>query len=499
MTEKRPDIVLACPVSWPEVSLPFHLGLGYLVSFLKSQGVATEHYVDNAPVSVLSVAKDLASRATRMIGFTCYDSTYYLVRSLARTVKVLRPDLQVIIGGPSTIAESSFILQDCPAVDLCVRGEAELTFLNVARRILDNLDYRDLPAISFRQGPEIVQTSDSVPIDLATIPSPYLPPIVPFERIHRIHLETGRGCPWHCTYCANPGLTRKVRRHSLDRIVAEAEAIHSWLSRYRKNEPWPIVFINDDDFLQNKAHATEICQALVAKGIRLPFWVNCRVGQGDKELFNLMAEAGIVEVNFGLESASPKVLRAIRKVAPPSATEDPPYEREERFLSDMRQGVADMRASGIKRVTVSTIFGLPNETSSDAQQTINFVRSLKVDSYQHNILQIYSGTTLSQSYTRYHLKLEPSAVGLPRRTVHSYDVGTVERLPNDAWHSFAVERFERILPALAGIGFEDHWRGTTFLVDREAPKPGTVLPVLAPWLACGSRVLTLDSSVDKAW
>jgi radical SAM superfamily enzyme YgiQ (UPF0313 family) len=500
MIAKQPDMVFACPVTWPEVSLPFHLGLGYLVTYLRSQGIAAEHFVDNEPVGVQAMARDLASRATLLVGLTCYDSTYYLVRSLARAIKALRPAILVVIGGPSTVAEASFILKDCQAIDLCLRGEAEITFFNVARRILDHRDYTDLPSLTFRQGSEIVQTPDcDLPIDLAMVPSPYLPFIVPLEHINRLHLETGRGCPWHCTYCANPGLTRKVRRHSVDRIVAEAEAIHDWLSLYRKKETWPIVFLNDDDFLQNKAHATEICQALVARGIRLPIWVNCRVGQGDRELFRLMAEAGIVEVNFGLESASPKVLRAIHKVSPLSTPDDPPYEQEERFLTAMRQGVADMRAAGIRRVTVSTIFGLPHETKSDAQRTINFVRSLNVDSYQHNILQIYSGTTLSQNYKRYQLELEPSLLGLPRRTIHSYDVSSVERLPNDAWRSFAVERFERILPALSGIGFKDPWRGTTFLVEREAPKPATVLPDLAPWLGCESRVLILDAAVDGGW
>jgi len=146
-----------------------------------------------------------------------------------------------------------------------------------------------------------------------------------------------------------------------------------------------------------------------------------------------MRRAGFVRIGFGLESAVPRVLRMIGKVRAPDTGDQRDLRKEREYLKRFRIAVKGAQLCGLK-VTVSVIGGLPGDTAVDFRRTLEFVASLNVERYAHNMLSLLPGTPLHQRQPAdgFQAFREP-ATGI-WRTVHSYDVRTVAPLPHSTVH-----------------------------------------------------------------
>jgi MoaA/NifB/PqqE/SkfB family radical SAM enzyme len=186
-----------------------------------------------------------------------------------------------------------------------------------------------------------------------------------------------------------------------------------------------------------------ICQRIIDEGIQLPFFVETRADNCDKELIQLMKEAGVQEVNFGLESASRTVLQAVKK-APG---------REKEFLDTIKKCVHWAKETGIA-TSVSTIFGLPREGLKEAKETLDFVKELNVDEYYHNVLFLCAGTELFGSRKQYGLDVVHSPSVLPYITVYAYNVEKVDLLPHASLHG-QIRTWKKMYCDLLSYGSRD--------------------------------------------
>jgi hypothetical protein len=184
------------------------------------------------------------------------------------------------------------------------------------------------------------------------------------------------------------------------------------------------ITIHDDIFSLHLKRAKTICQKIIDKGINLPFFVETRADNCDKELIELMKEAGVIKLNFGLESASCSVLKTIKKPRP---------EKESQFLTQIKASVAWAKKAGIK-TSVSIILGLPGESPQKGRETVNFVKELHVDEYYHNFLLLFAGTELFYTRKKYNLDVVHSPSFLPYKTLYTYDVGEITPLSNSDYY-----------------------------------------------------------------
>lgn len=431
-----------------------HLGVAYIQAYLAKYGIASEQVIPDYGSTLDDYVEQAIETRAEIIGFTCYDYNYHLVRSISKLIKRQEPNCLIAAGGPTATFSDELILKDASEIDLCVRFEGEETTLELVNHLQEgSYDFKDIKGITYRQGNSIIRNQDRELIgsrngdgyDLDVLPSPYLGGIL--EGTEGAGILTSRGCTHRCAYCNFSAISKHtVRHHSVDRIMSELHHIQKSLERW----PHSTIFINDDDFSINIPRAKEICRRIIDEDIKLDISCLCRADNVDEELVQLLSKAGISKLIFGLESASPKVLRNIKKISQPkSEFEKETFAPEKKFLSKAKEAISLAKKYNMES-EVSIILGLPGESFEDGLETVEFVRSLGVNAYSQNYLVVYRGTELFDTARSYGIKIKPSPSLLPYDIDYSYPVEEVPFLYNSSLQMDLLEKARTVLRAFAG-------------------------------------------------
>jgi radical SAM superfamily enzyme YgiQ (UPF0313 family) len=119
--------------------------------------------------------------------------------------------------------------------------------------------------------------------------------LLDMDRYNRITLQTQRGCPWRCEFCAaSIRLTPLYKIKPIERVLAELHEI-------KRLWPRPFIEFADDNTFVNRRHSKELMRALIGERIRWFTETDIAVAD-DSELLSLMRQAGCAEVLIGLES-----------------------------------------------------------------------------------------------------------------------------------------------------------------------------------------------------
>jgi radical SAM superfamily enzyme YgiQ (UPF0313 family) len=148
-----------------------------------------------------------------------------------------------------------------------------------------------------------VYDARSAPFDLSASPMPRYDLLDP-ERYNRLTVQTQRGCPFNCEFCASSiRLNPVFRTKPVARVIDEIRQIKGI---------WPKAFIEfaDDNTFVNRKHSKALLRAVAKEGIRWFTESDISVA-GDGELLQLMRESGCAQVLIGLESPSPAGLNGI--------------------------------------------------------------------------------------------------------------------------------------------------------------------------------------------
>lgn len=190
--------------------------------------------------------------------FTNYLWSHEKNLDAARAIRDRHPGALLVHGGPDCPGypeDSERYLRANPQVDIAVRGEGEVTIVELLRALAPSIRspegpdlgaLRDVPGLAFLDGEEYVRTGGRDRIqDLNTVPSPYLTGVFDVfgatKQMGMAIIETNRGCPYGCSFCDWGSATNsRIRKLDLDRVLAEFEwcAVHDV----------PKVFIADANF-----------------------------------------------------------------------------------------------------------------------------------------------------------------------------------------------------------------------------------------------------------
>jgi p-methyltransferase len=146
-----------------------------------------------------------------------------------------------------------------------------------------------------------------------------------------------------------------------ERIMAEMQAVQARGARY--------VWFVDDNFRLGKSDLEAVCRRFVDARMDLKWMTFVRASTLDNVDVDLLRQAGCIEVQLGLESADPQILKNMNKKASPEL-----YDRVLRKLL----------ASGIN-CSCYFIFGFPGETEESAQRTRDFIKSFDGQHYEGNL------------------------------------------------------------------------------------------------------------------
>lgn len=343
----------------------FPFGIAYIASYLEQYGYDVEIldiYANLLPEEEVSQA--LRKKTFDIVGISALVTQYGYVRKLAATIKEIR-DVPIVLGNGLATSCHELILANIPEVDICVRGEGELTF----KQIIDGKDdLSDISGISFRDadGKNVVNPDRPQHRNIDEFPWPAYElfdlPLYFGTKVYETgsldirekYLDrkifpaiTSRGCPYDCHFCGKVLPTGRLR--SVENIVKEI--------RYLK-DTYGIEGIHfiDELFVVNQARAVELSAALKPLDI---FWdCQARCNTIDYETLKIMKNSGCIAIGLGIESGSQKILDNMNKRVAV-------HQIEEAMIAARK---ADCP------VKVQLIFGYPGEDYDTLEETINLFK-----------------------------------------------------------------------------------------------------------------------------
>ena len=299
-----------------------------------------------------------------------------------KTIKEVLPNVKTCLVGTHVSATVKEILPKCANyVDFIARHEYDYTLPEIAQVIEGKMSLADVKGVSYCENGELKETPNREYIrNLDELPfvSEVYKKYLNYKDYFYAHVNfptisifSSRGCPSKCFYCMYSQVMfgKGYRKRSAKNLFDEVVYI-------TKNFPEVTeILIDDDNFAVDQENVKEFCKLMIEKRINLKWVVQCRVTL-QYETMVLMRKAGCRLVVVGYESGSQKVLDGMHKGIT--------LEMSRKFNAAAKK--AKMRVHGCFMV------GNPGETKVTMQETLNFAKSLTMDTVQFFPLMLYPGT-----------------------------------------------------------------------------------------------------------
>lgn len=292
----------------------------------------------------------------------------------------------VMVGPPAARFPEKILGNE--GVDILALYEYDFTLLDVARTVEQGLSLKNVHGISYKENGQIIHNPSrdyTTSEDLDQIPF--------VSSVYKRHLNikdyylsqtlypevqifTGRGCPFHCTFCSWPEnlMGRKYRSRTADSIVDEFEYICQNLPEVKE------IFIEDDTFTVNKNLVLDVCRKIKERKLDITWSCNARATL-DYSTLQEMKSAGCRLLIVGYESGNNEILKTIRKGVD---------------TQQMRVFTKDAKRAGLL-VHGDFIIGLPGETHETAQKTFDYIKEIKPDILQVAVATPIPGTIFYDS------------------------------------------------------------------------------------------------------
>ena len=280
----------------------------------------------------------------------------------------------IVLGGAGYSLFPDAVLTYLQA-DYGVAGDGEEVFPALLDCLARQADPRALPGVHKAGFPQALEPSFTVALD--GLPSPdeglwaSLDPSTPDLWVP---VQSRRGCPNDCSYCATFRIQGRRIRSRSPRAVAEHIA-HLAAQGFQR------FYFVDNSFNIPEPHALELCEHLRALRPKVQWRCILYPHRVEDRLVRAMAGAGCVEAALGFESGSAQVLAAMNK----------------RFDAQEVRDICRLLAThGIRRMGF-LLFGGPEETRESVEESLQFAQSLGLDQLRITIgIRIYPGTPLAQ-------------------------------------------------------------------------------------------------------
>ncbi len=318
------------------------------------------------------MTKYIAKGGYDVVGISCTSVLEGVAtKRVAEAAKRASEDIKVVVGGYQAASEAFDMIQKIPAIDVIVLSDfepiAELLYASLNGRIpigdVPNVVYRENGKIRASERKYIKLNPEDIPVYDYSLIKKYIPEYSLFV------LETSRGCLYNCSFCQEKVLrqsyTVKDATTAVDEIIDTTNYIGQFVEK--------AVFLYCDamwgaspkwvkDFCSQLADRKE---EITADALR--WMIEGRIGQFDDEALSLMKKARCNNIAYGVESLSPKMLTIMNKTRNPHEYINSVFDTVEKTLE------RDMHAA------LLFIFGMPGETPSTIEETLNSIRKLSIE------------------------------------------------------------------------------------------------------------------------
>ncbi len=292
-----------------------------------------------------------------------------------------RTDAPVVLGGVGFSVMPEAVLARCGA-DAGIRGDGEDAFPRLAGRLEKGRDIDDLPGLLVRRdGRWRVNPVSFRPLSgLPPMSRSFADNRRYFREGGQAGIETKRGCPCPCAYCADPiAKGRTTRLRPPEAIADELAALVAMGIDH--------IHTCDSEFNVPEAHAAAVCREIVRRGLggKLRWYAYCAPSPFTRDLADAMRRAGCAGINFGADSGDDGMLARLGR----------PFR-----AVDTRNAVRFCREAGIA-VMLDLLLGSPGETRETVARTVALVKEARPDRAGIAVgVRVYPGTRIADAVTR---------------------------------------------------------------------------------------------------
>jgi anaerobic magnesium-protoporphyrin IX monomethyl ester cyclase len=349
------------------------LGIAYIAAVLESGGVQVK--IIDAPAVEMdyqTIKKEVRNFSPDLVAITSVTPTLSSALQVAQDVKAEIPGVFIVLGGyHPTFTYHELLKFDY--IDLVVRGEGEYTMLELVQTLEKGGDIRKVNGIATKN----FETSLRPVIDdLDTIPFParHLLPMEDYKIMNmKLPIGTlisGRGCPYHCSFCASSAMHgHKLRLRSSGSVMDEMEHL------VNDHNAEMIAFM-DDTFALSKKRIYDICDEMKERKFDNYWGCTARVDTLSEELLRKMKDAGCITLFLGVESADQQSLDELNKKI---------------TVNKIKKTFELTKKLGVRTIA-SVVLGMPGDTKKSIENTIKFVKNLEPNYAVFSLATPYPGT-----------------------------------------------------------------------------------------------------------
>ena len=350
-------------------------------------GVTYEQHIELAEYtinhSLQSILTGIYEKKPDVIGFSCYIWNIRMIEELLEELPKIMPRVPIWVGGPEVTYRAAEFLEQHPSVQGVMVGEGEATFLEVLRYYLEEpIFLSQIAGIVYRdEKGRIIQNEPRELTNLDRLPFLYhnLEPFT--NRI--IYYETGRGCPYRCSYCLS-SIDKTVRLRSFSVVREE-------LQFFLDHQVTQVKFV-DRTFNCNRKHAMDIWQYLIEhdNGVtNFHFEIEADILSEEELALLAKARPGLFQMEIGVQTANPETLHEIRRTA---------------RLDRIEHAVAQLKRAGNIHVHLDLIAGLPFEDYESFGHSFDTVYAMEPEQLQLGFLKVLWGSYMQEKAKDYELK-----------------------------------------------------------------------------------------------
>jgi anaerobic magnesium-protoporphyrin IX monomethyl ester cyclase len=358
---------------------------GHHTELIYDPGLDNNFYVSSSLLKRLNVPKKLVRKAKDfspdLVAFSSITNLYPYVKDMARALKAELKVPTVIGGIHPTVLPELVLQEDC--FDIVCRGEGEYALLELANRLERGEDIADIENLWVKDSQGVIRENEQRPLiqDLDALPFPDKALFYRNGAFWRnVSIMTGRGCPYHCTFCVNSFYhqmnTRRggmVRRRSVDNVIQE-------LKLYKQKYRPQTVNFQDDTFSVEIDWLEEFADKYAAE-VNIPFQCNVHPMTVTREIIKALKKAGCRSVCMGIQSGNSELRKMVLKR--PGTNE--------RIIEASKL----IKEAGIQLVA-EYIFGLPDETPEKMWESATLNRQIRADNTSTFVFYPFPGTALAE-------------------------------------------------------------------------------------------------------
>lgn len=278
-------------------------------------------------IKTSDVTKDLVAVVNeykpKIIGVSVLEANYEICLLLTRLIKQHFKDVIVIAGGVFPTLSPEVVIEES-SIDIICLGEGETAILELCDRVSAGKDYCDIKGLWVKYKGMIHKNDPRQLHNINCMPHPDFSAFnegllyKPMQgKLHKmVNIETSRGCPYHCSYCAasrlkdffiRSGVGNYYRSMDMTKIM---EQIHYQIDLHSPD----FIYFSSETFLaMNRKNFNVFIEEY--NKIRIPFWFQTRFETITAERIKALKEVGMFWLTLGVEHGDEQFRKNILKRA----------------------------------------------------------------------------------------------------------------------------------------------------------------------------------------